>query len=47
MVGRSASNLAGLHVIQAPNLNVHLILTADWLLIVRDALDRIVEVLAS
>ena len=47
VVGRSASNLAGLHVIQAPNLNVHLILTADWLLIVRDALDQIVEVLAS
>ena len=47
VVARSAANLPGLHVLQAANLNVHAILTSDRLLIVRDALDQIAEVLAS
>ena len=47
VVARSAANLPGLWVLPASSLNVHTILTADWLLITRDALDRIVEVLAS
>ena len=40
-----AKNVKG--VLPAANLNVHAILTADRLLITRDALDRIAEVLAS
>ena len=44
VVSRSAANLPGLRVVQATNLNVHAILTSDWLVIVRDALDRIAEV---
>jgi large subunit ribosomal protein L4 len=45
VVVRSAANLPGVHVIQAANLNVHLILISDRILIVRDALDHIAEVL--
>ena len=37
---------AELRVLPAANLNVHAILTAEWLLVTRDALDRIGEVLA-
>jgi large subunit ribosomal protein L4 len=44
VVSRSAANLPGLRVVQATNLNLHAILTSDWLVIVRDALDRIAEV---
>lgn len=47
VVARSAANLPGLWVLPASNLNVHAILTADRLLITRDALDRIAEVFAS
>ena len=46
VVSRSAANLPGLHVLQGANLNVHAILTSDRLLIVRDALEQIAEVLA-
>ena len=45
IVVRSAANIPGVHVIQAANLNVHLILISDRILIVRDALDQIAEVL--
>jgi len=46
VIVRSAANLPELRVLPAANLNVHAILTADRLLITRDALDRIGEVLA-
>lgn len=45
-VVRAAANLPGVQVVTAACLNVHDILRSDRLLITREALDRIVEVLA-
>jgi len=46
-VERSAANLAGVRVAAASALNVHAILAADRIVFTRDALQRLVEALAS
>jgi large subunit ribosomal protein L4 len=47
VVERSAANLAGVRVVAASALNVHAILAADRIVFTRDALQRLVEGLAS
>lgn len=47
IVERSAANLAGVRVVAAPALNVHAILAADRIVFTRDAIQRLVEGLAS
>ncbi len=47
VVERSAANLTGVHVVAASALNVHAILAADRIVFTRDALQRLVEGLAS
>ncbi|HKX17110.1 MAG TPA: 50S ribosomal protein L4, partial [bacterium] len=46
-VERSAANLDGVRVAAASALNVHAILASDRIVFTRDALDRLVEGLAS
>ena len=47
VVERSAANLTGVRVVAASALNVHAILAADRIVFTRDALQRLVEGLAS